>query len=137
MNTVITLPRAVELVTEAVELRGRDFVYMPGGSLASAVNCFYSPRPDYFPEDHPAATSGCLIGTALELAGCAINDDLVVAADGLNSGGFLPSGFQITEAAGRFFRECQTKQDAGDTWGDSLAHGLERLEYIASEYGDE
>jgi hypothetical protein len=106
----IDLYRAMELVGEAVNSMGRDFVYNPGGGGV----CQYSPR---LVENIPQAKTGCIVGTALKLAGwdserigklygsVPVADGEVVLWEG------------VTHAARKYFKVAQVVQDNGGTWG--------------------
>ncbi len=67
---MIKLEQARVVLKQAMETKGTDFVYNPGGF----AGCFYQPmsNDDNYvskTEDDPKLTTGCLIGVALDLAG--------------------------------------------------------------------
>jgi hypothetical protein len=124
MNTFpIDLPRARELLKQAMDTQGRNFVYndTPRENMSQ---CFYLPQND----DHWGASkmrTGCLIGTALKLAG--------VPETELNFMGGI-SGWAcrfpnyVTEEATWYFADAQTTQDKrGATWGQAYDYAESRI----------
>lgn len=109
--TTINLAKARELLAQAVETQGRDFVYSPNPS-----NCFYRPlSPADWPGD-PRTKTGCLVGTALTLAGLTRHLESKLSVEGLNEElGHIWPGSVV-----RYFQLAQEEQDAGTTWGEAF-----------------
>lgn len=120
---MIDLDRARELLTAAVATQPDGFVYNPGGDDINFM-CFYRRQPEgvYGPDD-PRVLTGCLIGTALGLAGIELPDD----CEGKSIAG-LASGhpeWEFTTEAVAYFTRAQRHQDTGKTW--TQAHGEAEL----------
>lgn len=108
----IDLPRARELLKQAVETQGRDFVYNPDGILDGS-GCHYTPRPDVYAAYHPKSRTGCLVGVALDLAGETKHlSSAPVAIRQLDT-------VHMAREAREYFAIAQTKQDYGSTWGEA------------------
>ena len=107
---LMTLEEAQGFLRAAVDTQGDSFVYNP--SYSSMV-CEYTPRTDA-PIGDPRRRTGCLIGTALKLAGR--------SEETLKVHGFvtdLEKHFELNEVAASYFDVAQQEQDAGSTWGDA------------------
>lgn len=138
---MINVARARALLRQAMETQGEDFKYNPDPWHSGG--CFYRPltgpddrlldncpgrtRQQYADPAHPARVTGCLIGTALTLAGETIHLESTWIIDSGNMANAAPG--MLTEAAARYLRRAQAHQDAGGTWGEALA----RAEAIAEE----
>lgn len=111
----IDLAQARELLARAVETQGRDFVYNPGGQ----GGCLNFPDPDNFHPNAPQARTGCLIGTAVTLAGVEI--PLIYARSTI---GQLHDGHvvHLSQDALIYLKVAQRAQDTGKSWG--RAHDL-------------
>lgn len=119
---MIELDEARELLKKAVETKGREFQYAP--KHMGGVGCFYAPRPDLFSEDDPRATTGCVAGVALSLAGVEFDPGNGDAIDN------LAPEIGLSYKAGAYLRAAQRVQDNGLTWGEAydVAEGwLDRL----------
>lgn len=107
----IDINKAAELLGEAVQTQGPDFVYAPNGQ-----SCHYLPYAG-IDSDDPRSKTGCLIGVALKIAG--------VDPETLRGAGSVPSfagtherlGFRLTVDAARYFYIAQAVQDRGGSWG--------------------
>jgi hypothetical protein len=113
----IDLPRARELLLQAVDTQGRDFVYNPDGQ----GDCLYQParlnKLAGITESSPQMKTGCLIGVALKIAGVEMglvhNGSISTEVGLLRSSGAV----NIDAAATRYFGYAQAQQDNGTTWG--------------------
>ena len=108
MNALMTLEEARGWLRAAVDTQGEDFIYNPGFSSGFG-SCSYVPI-QRFGSDDPRAKTGCLIGTALGLAGRVVQD---------LSGSILMHSelYVLNPEATRYFVEAQVWQDKGSTWG--------------------
>lgn len=123
---MINLERARELLKAAVETQGRDFVYNPAGRhicgsdcVSDCVDgeyntCFYEPRSDM--TGLPQAATGCLVGTALTLAG----ETAHIGYPGSITSFYEYNPGVIDQDATVYFQRAQTFQDDGDSWGDAF-----------------
>ncbi|MEV1109963.1 hypothetical protein AB0I95_15100 [Micromonospora sp. NPDC049751] len=108
----VTLEKARELLRQAVDAQGEDFVYNPSG----ADQCAYrplTPERDHVKPDDPRAKTGCVVGEALVLAGETRHLDSVSNPMGLHSQ--YPD--MLTWDAAYYFWEAQRVQDRGGSWG--------------------
>lgn len=114
---MIDLDRARELLAQAVATQGRDFSYT---NDQRNVGCFYRPlRPDEVDNpDDPRTKTGCLVGTALTLAG--ETEHLYYEGMVIDLQSYRPN--MMTVEAARYFFESQISQDGGNTWG--MAHDI-------------
>jgi hypothetical protein len=124
----IDLARARELLKQAMETQGRDFVYSPTNHLFS-TQCFYRPKPANEVErwGRSKTITGCLIGTALTIAGgeyfeYLVEDESIMGISQANPG-------LMTYQAADYFRRAQRWQDLGQSWGEAYDR--------AEEYADE
>lgn len=116
----IDLQQARGLLARAVLTQGAGFVYSPNGNASSCLNVPWAARLCLVPgfevpvAGHPSLVTGCLIGTALRLAGVPLQE-LREKAD---SSVF---GFEnyLTEDARVYFGIAQGAQDAGASWGEA------------------
>ena len=123
---------ALELVNRAIEERGEGYVYEP----VKDAGCLYVHREPVWDAalgdfgDNDKLTPGCLIGTALHLAGVPLRmlatyeemgADSVVAS--LVEQGEIGSA---TEEARSFLDNAQAYQDRGKSWG--VARDMGRLD---------
>lgn len=110
---MINLERARELLKQAVETQGEDFVYQ----VISGDMCYYRPMTEEEEPDanDPKRVTGCLVGTALTLAGETRHLDVI------GSVGTLFNTFpdMMTTGACDYFQAAQNLQDQAYTWGDS------------------
>ncbi len=109
-------PKALELLAEAVEAKGEDYVY-PRGDFDGC---------SYVRDDQPS----CLVGHALFRAGLGV--DVLRALDVGDYGDSDSAigevckvsadlfGFAVTDAAERALRVAQASQDCGVPWGEAL-----------------
>ena len=103
---LMTLEEARGWLLAAVETQGRDFVYATEGS----GGCYYIPKEQF--GDKPQGRTGCLIGTALTLAGREVPDLGSIIS-------YHQELFQLSPEATVYFRCAQSWQDSGSTWGDA------------------
>ena len=118
MTEKIDIHRARILLADAVNTQGRDFVY--NASTAGYGSCFNVPLGeltylnllDEADADDPRRLTGCLVGTAIKLAGVPIPTDMEAM-------GIHAFDDHFTEEAMRYLAEAQAAQDDGQTWGQS------------------
>ena len=110
----VDLPEARHLLSQAVHTQGREFVYNPKGS---AGGCFNVPITeeiaknyalDGWTTDSPKSKTGCLVGTALALAGIPIAS---------HSGPVSDFSQFLSETARRYLAVAQQMQDNAAAWG--------------------
>lgn len=132
MTIIIDRDEAIKLLKAAVERKGEDFIYNPGGN----AGCSYSAEtnrssrvddgPLYDENDKP--NPGCLVGHVLY--------DLGVNLKSVHSGSLYSiighyenqknnplladPNIQFTPAAVAAMGAAQTSQDNGTTWGRAL-----------------
>lgn len=121
-RVVIDENRALELLTEAVRLRGRDYVYVPGELAKRPGGTIFVCK--YFEDGE----TGCGIGLALSIAG--VSDEALADLDKMpqpgirhlvNKGKFTRiTGIELTETATRVFENFQQLQDTSAPWGRAL-----------------
>lgn len=105
---MIEIEQARALLLQAMETQGRDFVY--NDDLASP--CFYVPNSCY---TGPKSETGCLVGTALTLAGETRHLDYHGSVKGLHRE--YPNMMSVTVV--EYFSTAQEKQDFCYTWGEA------------------
>lgn len=115
----INLSEARKLLKEAVETQGRDFVYNTEGR----GYCKYVPDAKLgTAQSQPQkALTGCLVGTALKLAGIP-EAELDYQGNASRLANFLQDKVvaYIHKDAVSYFLSAQTVQDGGGTWGAAL-----------------
>lgn len=124
----ISLEMAQSLLLRAVQTQGYDFVYAPNREM-----CYYLPRSEANAPESQRKT-GCLIGTALKLAGV---DTLKLATAGVvftMKGRHGELGFRLTEEAAAYFAIAQAAQDHGSTWGQAY-YAAEAYAHVATQKG--
>lgn len=114
----IDLERARELLAQAVETKGRDFVYKERGA---SWGCDYYPVTSV-PEGDPRRETGCLVGVALNLHGIDVSQ-LAGSVDSLHT----QEEVAMSEDAAAYFLAAQGPQDSGSTWGEAYDQAEERL----------
>jgi hypothetical protein len=113
----IELPRARELLAEAVATQGPDFIYNDSKS-GGGMWCFNVPAPSGYGK--VKAKTGCLIGTALTLAGETLhteppnNRSTIATLAGIDHALISPDAM-------RYWQVAQWSQDNGASWGAALA----------------
>lgn len=127
---MITLEQARVLLQRAVETQGRDFVYRDGDK----DKCFYSVEGfiahgkrmniELSPDD-PRLKTGCLVGTALDLAGHTEHRHLVTTVSHL-----AEHVIPMTIGAVRYFSTAQRWQDIGHSWGDAFDQAEVQARYL-------
>ena len=126
-NLPLTLEEVRTATKAVVAENGEDFIYNP----CNRDGCFYVPVSHYwFPyyadlESVPdgAHQSGCLVGEVLSRLGRLTFE---IANSTATVGALIARGdLKVTEEAGSYFRNLQTVQDRGGTWGEAL-HVAER-----------
>lgn len=118
-------PRALELLTEAVNDKGTDYVYANDEDLG----CQYF----HVADDEP----GCLVGQALHRAGVSVEQLIRMnSAEGVDidetsigelygsSEGTQIFGFNLTHDAIEAFRSAQWCQDTKMSWGAALSRAV-------------
>lgn len=114
---MIDLGKARELVKQAVEQKGEDFVYNPEpaglGYDGWVGACYYEPRPDMFADDDPRATAGCLVGEALKLGG----ETRYLGFEGAVELLVEEYADMLSPDAAGYLKVAQIAQDKGSTWG--------------------
>lgn len=118
---MINLERARELLKQAVETQGEDFVYQ--GDLGDM--CYYRPltekeEPNSF---SPKRMTGCLVGTALTLAGETRHLDVVGSVWTL----FDIFSDMMAPEARDYLQVAQNMQDEANTWGESYEAAENRV----------
>lgn len=103
----INLEQARILLKQAMETKGRNFVYNTDPEKA----CFYEPHG----EVGPKSETGCLIGTALTLAGETRHIGYLSSVRTLRW--VYPN--MMTGAAMEYFQVAQNGQDFGKSWGQA------------------
>lgn len=130
---MINLQRARELLKLAVETQGRDFVYSPNG----LSGCYYAQVKEIktlrggtvkLSDDDPRTKTGCLVGTALDLAG-------ETRHHGYPSRVYLLAieySDMMDDASVQYFRVAQDAQDNGSTWGQAYdkAEDFAKKDYL-------
>lgn len=114
----LDLAKARELLKAAMETQGRDFVYQ----IKPGSGCYNAPVDDSWwpdcpwPADSPKRITGCLVGTAMKLAG------VDVAMREAYRGGTVGVAFGhlLTEEAICYLAVAQDKQDNGSPWGEAF-----------------
>lgn len=135
MSITIDKDRALELLREAVNERGADYVYTDEyGDLDG--RCFYVER-----DEQGNKVPGCIVALALNKAGVTIDQLLTLGDSGevhgasstaselcqtLNTEGVA----EIDRNALTLFGLAQSKQDRGDTWGDALQSAVNHATYL-------
>ena len=107
----MSLARARLYLRKAVEAQGPDFRYSSGVQ----AECRYVPTTE-FGKDDPRATTGCLVGTALKLAGYAVRD----WRGSIGMVNHNSMDVDLTAEAVEYFQKAQNLQDNGYTWGEAL-----------------
>lgn len=119
----LTYPVVLDLGNRAVADRGSDYVYETHDGEPMLCKYVHEGQPD------------CMVGWILAAAGltlvnaynrCGGSDDLLNHLDEHDL-------VNASEAARRFLRAVQSKQDQGYTWGESLAHGVYMAESADTE----
>lgn len=131
MKTIkINNDNVLELLKQAVDTRGEDFVYS-----SDSRGCFYAPLSQEMADKYLSGTlseydnrrkTGCLIGTMFKVLG--VPDEILekytdggyVASlvDHLNKDNAAPN-VQIDEDSLRTLQHAQHEQDAGGSWGQA------------------
>lgn len=118
----INISRARELLKQAMETQGRDFIYSDGRDSHSCYNVpvtkeHFGDSMDYYdsiPEDSPKRVTGCLVGTAMSLSG-------VMGTWVSHRSGSVDNFWRfLTDDATDYFRVAQVMQDRGHTWGEAF-----------------
>ncbi len=117
---IINLAYARELLAQAVQTKGEDFVYNPGREF----KCYYTPQP--CGTNPSAVDTGCLVGVALTLGGIDVSSFGDVAITCVDNAG-------LTEEAADYLAWAQDAQDTGATWGQALREA--ETKYADGEMG--
>lgn len=120
MSDKIGLELARNLLAQAVDTQGRDFVYNKDGMSGVCANV---PIPNHGSDDNdPRRKTGCIVGTAMALSGVVPN---------MQEHEFGPVSFAfhryLTAEAETYFAVAQIKQDNGSTWGEAFDAAEEYL----------
>lgn len=139
-DAMINLAQARTLLRQAMLTQGPDFRYIKADAVTS---CYYEPIPRAShdprgmaildPNTDPRTITGCLVGTALTLAGKdfhlrSSNNDRFVAENIAT----LATNHTSRDAR-EYLYTAQTAQDNGQTWGDAYR----AAEEWAKEWADE
>ena len=108
-ETFMTLDEARDYLSDAVMTQGRDFIY-----ARSSESCYYIPLKTADATD-PRRLTGCLIGTALKLAG---REDMLL--DVIADVNTRANYFGLTQEAAAYLQKAQTMQDSGFSWGSAF-----------------
>lgn len=114
---MIDIRFAQDLLRRAMETQGPDFVYMPRDHKDGIMNCRYTPQPDR--GDHPSAITGCIVGVALDLAGCDFHHGDNRELAGIEELAIV-SPSEISAQAALYLSVAQGAQDMGATWGAAV-----------------
>jgi len=133
----INLAQARQLLRQAVETQGRDFVYNDSPNM-----CFNVPFTDDLvdedgnayqfapPADHVKRRTGCLVGTAMTLAGRSFRPGFAAGTVG------DAYRHHLSESALAYLRAAQNAQDQGRTWGEAFDDAEACAEaYLPAEAG--
>lgn len=129
---MIELAEARDLLKRAMETQGRDFVYAISDSDSNFYGCFNVPVHEiptdvseaiprkYFLEDlsqdHPKRRTGCIIGTALTLAG---HQDICIREPRSSIHEINDSYHLLVREAEYYWSVAQGAQDQGQSWGEA------------------
>lgn len=115
----LTFARTVELLREAIEERGENYVYK---SPTQGSSCLYVHH-----NGQGGSTAGCIVGWVLHKAGVPLealtrceNHPAVAVLEALESEG---EGLRYEREAGVLLRRVQQWQDAGEPWGTAFSNG--------------
>ena len=111
MAETLTAPRALELLREAVDERGGDYIYLPPGA-PDDQGCLYAH------DDGP----GCGVGLALYRYGATLDDLKVMDGQGVIQDAYAFLSFDVTEDALDILAMFQRYQDDRKPWSQALAH---------------
>lgn len=123
----LTLEKAKSLVDEAIEERGKDFVY----KRQPDMDCKYvhegvvwDPEVEEYVDDDSVLEPGCLVGLALHKAGIPL--DKMSAVEGRPAKDLLASleqrGYVTFDIeAADFLDAVQKNQDSGYSWSEALS----------------
>lgn len=112
---MIEIDQARELLKAAVQTQGRDFRY-----CEYHIGCYYAPIEKtaegitLAPDDNRRKT-GCLIGTALTLAG----ETRHIGYPHRVSNMHMDFPGMMSNDTAEYFQVAQTSQDSSSTWGES------------------
>lgn len=136
MTMTITEDTAIALLSEAVAIKGEEYVYdyrdpntvepvsvYDGAVQVAPIYCVYTTH-----EGEPS----CLVGLAMHLAGAELPDydnHLNVASIGFDQtrSFFYGQGFVLTDGAARVLGRVQSNQDSGQSWGDAVVSTVSEL----------
>ena len=117
MTERMSAPEALEWLQRAVATQGPEFVYSVSGR---STGCHYRPVQAYGESD-PRSKTGCLIGTAMVLAGREIHPEM----EGRSvMDGFCILSWNLSGEAARVLATAQWAQDNGKSWGEALAAAI-------------
>lgn len=122
---MIDLAKARELLAASVATQGEDFVYnTTDGARGTCFNVpFTEDLRDEFgqqfarppAQDSPQRKTGCIVGTAMTIAG-------LTHKKGYPAGGVSTAyGQHLSVEAVEYLQIAQRSQDAGHSWGAALA----------------
>src|SRR5258705_10647499 len=122
MTAEISLEQARQLLLQAVETQGREFVYQdcPGSGCFNVpvgeLPVDFDGHRKVIPEDSNKRKTGCLVGTAMKLSGVVPEEDFP------KTGTVDRFERWLSRDAYRYFDIAQTRQDNGDSWGAAYDH---------------
>lgn len=122
---LIDAAMAEDLLRQAVALKGAAYIYTPEGATQ---NVRERPGQSCLNWHKYADAPGCIVGTALFLAGVTGQDFIHYGGCGWGSQSIINAlpFVQATPKAHYLLSEVQSLQDQGSTWGDAVRIGLER-----------
>lgn len=131
----INYARAMELVDQAIEQRGADYVYTnEDGDKAvphGFVNCY-----NWHEDEDGSVIPGCIVGTVLHMAGVPLDE--MGKEDGwedVENNLSHTETLRATRKASKLLEYIQYEQDKGNTWGVSKANAEEYVKNWEIEKG--
>lgn len=127
---MINVRRARQLLKQAMETQGPDFVYAQDGS-----RCFYEPvTQDHIahhliPSQDNRRLTGCIVGVALDIEGLTFQHGSTQNIGALAFNNFT----QITPEAGEYFKIAQKLQDNGNSWGAAFNAAELEAEFLEEQ----
>lgn len=115
MSETLTVERALELLERAVVLKGAAYVYRPETLHVDGAGEIYRDGDCVYVED---GEPSCIVGHVIAYAGGNLAD---VEEGALPNSALSRAGVEFTDNAYYVLRAAQNRQDAGGTWGSSLA----------------
>lgn len=129
MTRTLTFEGAVRLAREAVAEKPEGYVYTNEfGDVATlaASSCtnWHLVDPG---DDNSKRVPGCIVGTILYKAGIPL-ESMGKAAPSYDLIYSIRHIMEVDEKAAKFLSACQSHQDIGTPWDESVAMGIKRAE---------